>query len=96
MQRSRCRVRCYRHFAPTEPGKQKTRTRSAKDAMVRVSSSRLLASRLTDEHFILSVSLVNGLRYWSYENFESATEARHNRRHLAGGFNDLALYEISS
>jgi len=64
--------------------------------MVRVASSRCWRQRSTDKHFILAVGLVNGLRYWSYENFESATEARHNRRHLAGWFNYLALNEISS
>lgn len=36
--------------------------------------------RSTDEHLILCVSLINGLRHWRYENFEAAAEARHNRR----------------
>src|SRR6267378_1868360 len=52
--------------------------------------------RSTDKHLILSVSLVNGLRYWSYENFESATEARHNRSHLARRLDYFPLDEIGS
>src|SRR6476619_2911701 len=50
----------------------------------------------TDKHLILSVSLVNGLRYRRYQNLESATEARHNRSHFARRLDHFSLNEISS
>src|SRR6185503_20905074 len=52
--------------------------------------------RSTDKHLILSVGLVNGLRYGRYQNFEPATEARHNRGHLACRLDHLPLDKIGS
>ena len=52
--------------------------------------------RSTDKHLILSVSLIDGLRYWSYENFEPAPEARHNRRQLARRLDNFPLHEVGS
>src|SRR3954451_17662327 len=50
---------------------------------------------LSDKHLILSVTCIYGLRRGSQEDFESAAEARHNRRHLARGRNHLLLNEFS-
>ena len=55
----------------------------------------LMRQASTDKHLILSVSLVNGLRYGRYKNFEPATEARHNRGYLACRLDHFPLDEIS-
>src|SRR6266536_2692417 len=78
-----------------QPGQLKTRTIS-RGWMVRVFLPLVARQRSTDKHLILSISLVNGLRYRRYENFEPATEARHNRRQLAGRLDDPPLNEIGS
>jgi hypothetical protein len=57
-------------------------------------SSRCWRRWSTDKHLIVSVSLVNGLRYWRYENLEPATEARHNRGHFARRLDHFSLDEI--
>src|SRR5215211_7506733 len=48
----------------------------------------------TDEHLILGVSLINGLRHRRHENLEATAEARHNRRQLARRLYHLRLYII--
>src|SRR5688572_11188171 len=47
-----------------------------------------------DKHLILSVGLINGLRNRRYENFEAATEARHNRCQFASRLYHFTLNEI--
>src|SRR6185369_9645952 len=59
-------------------------------------SSRCWLKRSTDKHLVLAVCLINGLRYWSYENLESATEARHNCGQLARRLYHLRLNEVGS
>lgn len=65
------------------------------DAMVRVFQSPDAIEYLTDEHLILSVNRVYGLRRGCQENLESAAEARHNRRYFACGFDYFLLDEVS-
>ncbi len=54
---------------------------------------RRMLKASTDEHFIFSISLVNGLRRWRNENFEAAPKARHNRGNLARRFYHSRLNE---
>src|SRR5687768_13585798 len=52
-------------------------------------------SSSADKHLILSISLINGLRYGRNKYFEPSTKARHNRGQFPRRLNHLALDEIS-
>src|SRR6266542_4420224 len=59
------------------------------------SSKTLLAEASTDEHLILSIDLINGLRRGRNKNFEATAEARHNRSHLSRRLDHSRLYKLS-
>ena len=64
--------------------------------MVRVLVETCVARGSADEHLILSVDLINGLRRGRHENFEAAAEARHNRRQLSRRLDHFRLNEVGS
>src|SRR6185369_11379605 len=69
------------------------KTRTILDSMVRVFGKQLEVES-TDEHLVLSVGLIDGLRHWRNENLEAAAETRHNCGHLSRRLDDFRLYEI--